>query len=849
MELLNPPHPPHFSPSLNSLHGFYSSSTLLPPMLNPRLRGVVEEASGDDGNGDGGDFVYVAVGKSVEKSKSLLRWTFRCFGDKEIRLLHVHQLSSVIPTLLGKLPASQANTDVVAAYRKKEWEQTSQLLETYLGFCHRAKVKAGTVIMEAEQVQIGIVDLVNKYKVRKLVMGTMADSCVRMKVKKSSSKADYAARNIPLPCEIWFVNKGNHVWTREAVEASCFASSLLLPELAITENFRAQSSLDDHSRSLNQQYSQSSSANGIIEGLNCIDKEPLHVEGVMSSSSDIHFLPLQISSSLASTSSDSGYSSVEGRESSGSDSKVEERGLNGELKDAILEAEASRNEAIAVHLLCRKMEQEAAESIKKFKVFKCVNQHEIDLRRETEGVLRTIMEKKETLSEERTEIREELERTMKTLALLDSQAREVNQKHQEATAELKNIQASIAALKKEKQTIQSQKMNALNWLSQWKSQEAALENYNGSIRFVENQTQLTEFTFLELQMATCDFSESFKIAQGGYGCLYKGEMSGKTVAIRKLHPHYILGPAEFREEVEVLGKLRHPHLVTLLGVCTEAWSLVYEYFPHGNLQSHLFRKGNTPPLTWKTRARIIAEIGSALCFLHSSKPEKIVHGDLKPEKILLDSEFISKICDFGIYRLVSEETLYCPSFRRSTEPKGAFSHTDPECQRDGVLTPKSDIYSFGLIILQLLTGKPIVGIVSELRKAISFGQLESVLDLSAGVWPLDVARRLVDIGLQCCELKGSDRPELTPTLVRELKQLQISEERPVPSYFLCPILQEIMQDPQVAADGFTYEGEAICEWLNNGRETSPMTNLKLSHPHLTPNHAVRLAIQDWLCRV
>ena len=238
-----------------------------------------------------------------------------------------------------------------------------------------------------------------------------------------------------------------------------------------------------------------------------------------------------------------------------------------------------------------------------------------------------------------------------------------------------------------------------------------------------------------------------------------------------------------------MGKLQHPHLVTLLGVCTEAWSLIYEYLPHGNLQSHLFQKGNTPPLTWKTRARIIAEIGSALCFLHSSKPEKIVHGDLKPENILLDSEFISKICDFGIYRLVSEETLYCPSFRRSTEPKGAFSHTDPECQRDGVLTPKSDIYSFGLIILQLLSGKPIVGLVIELRKAISFGRLESVLDLSAGEWPIDVARRLVDIGLQCCELKGSDRPELTPTIVRELKQLQNFEERPVPSYFLCPILQ------------------------------------------------------------
>lgn len=168
-------------------------------------------------------------------------------------------------------------------------------------------------------------------------------------------------------------------------------------------------------------------------------------------------------------------------------------------------------------------------------------------------MLRTIIEKKQTLSEERIEIREELERTMKTLALLDTQAREVNQKQEEATAELKNIQASIVVLKKEKRTIQSQKMNALNWLSQWNSQEVVLENYNASIRVMEHQPQLIEFTFLELQMATCEFSEKFKISHGGYGCLYKGEMLGKTVAIRKLHPHYILGPAEFREEVSLLN--------------------------------------------------------------------------------------------------------------------------------------------------------------------------------------------------------------------------------------------------------------------------------------------------------
>lgn len=187
---------------------------------------------------------------------------------------------------------------------------------------------------------------------------------------------------------------------------------------------------------------------------------------------------------------------------------------------------------------------------------------------------------------------------------------------------------------------------------------------------------------------------------------------------------------------------------------------------------------------------MIAEIASALCFLHTSKPKTIVHGDLKPENILLDSSLSCKICDFGFSRLVTEESLYCRTFSFSTKPKGAFTYTDPEYQRTGILTPKSDIYSFGLIILQLLTGRTLpVGLAGEVRKAVSSGNLSLILDSSAGEWPPAVAERLVELGLLCFQQNGRDRPDLTPTLVRELEQLHISEDRPVPSFFLCPILQ------------------------------------------------------------
>ncbi|KAF9665511.1 hypothetical protein SADUNF_Sadunf16G0130400 [Salix dunnii] len=736
-------------------------------MLSSQLQDIGEESSSSER-------VYVALGNYIEKAVSLLNWVFESLGTRQICLLHVYRPSPLIPTLLGKLPASQANAEIVAAFRRDENERTKKLLDDYLIICHRAKVEATIVTIESDQVHKGIVELVNRHGVRKLVMGTVTDNY--MKVKKSSCKENYVVKNAPF-CKIWVINKGKHIRTRNASGNS---------------------------------------------------NPPLTSFGSTSSSCA------------------SGCASTEMRACSGSDSKVEEENSYSYIEGANLkEAEALGNEAFEELLKCETLELEAMEAFSKVKIYESALAHEVKLRKGAENALSNTIQDQEKLMVEKDEVARKLERTMRNVALLDIRAQEANHRCEEASGKLKLIQTSILSLRQEEQRIRRQKMEAVRWLERWRSPgQAGTANCNGFLGITEELPELSEFSLSDLETATCNFSESFKLGQGGCGQVYKGEMLGRTVAIKRLHPNNMQGQSEFQKEVQVLGKLQHPHLVTLLGACPEAWSLVYEYLPNGSLQDRLFQKSNIAPMTWKIRTRIIAEISSALCFLHSSKPEKIVHGDLKPQNILLNSELSCKICEFGICRLVTEDSLYQPSFHWSTIPKGSFPYTDPEFQRIGVLTPKSDIYAFGVIILQLLTSKPPAGLVGEVRRT---RKLASILDPSAE-WPMSVAMRLVDVALQFCELSSRDRPDLTPTLVRELEQLHVSEERPVPSFFLCPISQEIMHDPQVAADGFTYEGEALRGWLANGRETSPMTNLRLDHLHLTPNHALRLAIQDWLCK-
>lgn len=225
-------------------------------------------------------------------------------------------------------------------------------------------------------------------------------------------------------------------------------------------------------------------------------------------------------------------------------------------------------------------------------------------------------------------------------------------------------------------------------------------------------------------------------------------------------------------QVEVLSSIRHPHMVLLLGACPEYGCLVYEFMENGSLEDRLFRRGNSPPLSWRKRFEIAAEIATALSFLHQAKPEPLVHRDLKPANILLDKNYVSKISDVGLARLVPASVADNVTQYHMTSAAGTFCYIDPEYQKTGMLSTKSDIYSLGIMLLQIITARPPMGLAHHVSRAISRGTLKDVLDPVVPDWPLEEAQAFATLSLKCAELRKRDRPDLGKDVVPQLIRLK-----------------------------------------------------------------------------
>ncbi|KNA25985.1 hypothetical protein SOVF_000890 [Spinacia oleracea] len=285
------------------------------------------------------------------------------------------------------------------------------------------------------------------------------------------------------------------------------------------------------------------------------------------------------------------------------------------------------------------------------------------------------------------------------------------------------------------------------------------------------------FTYEEMAVATNNFSDSQQVGQGGYGKVYKGILAdGTVVAIKRAQEGSLQGDKEFFTEIELLSRLHHRNLVSLVGLCDEEGEqmLVYEFMANGTLREHISAKCKQP-LSFASRLRLALGSAKGILYLHTEADPPIFHRDIKATNILLDSKYMAKVADFGLSRLAPVPDIQgLTPTHVSTVVKGTPGYLDPEYFLTHKLTDKSDVYSLGVVFLELLTGMhPIQhgkNIVREVNVAYRAGIIFSVIDERMGSYPSGCVEKFVDLALRCCQDETDARPTMME-VVRELENI------------------------------------------------------------------------------
>ncbi|XP_068656538.1 putative U-box domain-containing protein 50 [Aristolochia californica] len=770
--------------------------------------------------------VYVAVGKNMQEGLGTLEWSLKNWSAQSISVVILHikgHSKDFISTPLGKFPASSVGDEMLEALKMIEKRKSEKLLAKYLSLCGKVKSEVLNIENSEEPVHKVIVELISTLHIKRLVICMTFQKSSSWKSKTAISSSVYIHKNKPNFCELFIICGGKLVLPREGNNKVYSEYELRVMVADLRRKMKEKGSfrgwlgrlLQDSPTCKKDNLCQAPSSSRSSSPPETSNRWDNHVEQI-----ETYFLWL--SNSVEESEADGGCSEstqVDQTEAEAIKSDMSTPEKIGVLKAKIeyykKMAEEKRSEAKPIVerrkkaewalLVCDKRVEELA-ALVELEVSK-----QIDINRDLEKVMEQLEEVTNDTEVSKTRLKSalELEGDLRNVLHLNSTDKlRIQAQLEKAVGARAETIREIEEMRRERDTLQRRnkfcrERGVLSW-------------------FASSNCGFREYKAEELKEATDDFSERMRVKRGANGFLYRGRIHQIDVAIKLHNPLNKLSREEFQTKMKVLSSIRHPHLVTIIGTCTELKSAVYEYMPHGSLQDVLFPKPNKnskkhpPQLPWPARVRIAAETASALSFLHSTRPKPTAHRRLKLSNVLLDRNLVAKVADFATDEGELSDLMW-------------------------------DIRDLGILMLQMLRGQ------EEVSK-------EGVWN---GEWDVEVASELEWIAERCV----NGEVVAMESVVREMDDLRrkVGEEREkittlsrggnggqqrhdVPEIFLCPILQEVMKDPHVAGDGFSYELEAIQEWLKSGHDTSPMTNLKLKNKTLTPNHSLRSLIEDWLNR-